>query len=450
MCNVAAANAAASFARRSIVKILKYFQASLSQVADIDEALKALIHLVEGKELMVQDWNPDSMWIRDFEVLANLFGVPSVGAIDVDRKMPEYWGVGSSVKKNYNKSFLIRYMTVLVQQRASLLLHTSGEIKNFLNDQVFANSSGLGNINEGFVRAMKAICVGTDINTTAFALECGIDVSLANSVAYLLAEDQKRESATGEVRKKKVSMMGLLQAMAPSTQVGWMAERARSSRTPRLMLGMISIAMRKTEGLEIDESIETIVSNYAVLHFGGEEPRASLYSKRVTIQNLIRFFTANSPTAMKKAALELVDPETKEPLISAQLVELAILGAGFEEDLNMERVADCVVDVFADVDAPGGAIEGKKWLKGMIQRALDPEDDPVDNDAKTDVSDTSSSVASSTNTNVLGRNLMACGEASIPSKLYVANRGLLVLEGTASEVKRQYRQYEQGNPQGLG
>ena len=216
MCNVAAANAAASFARRSIVKILKYFQASLSQVADIDEALKALIHLVEGKELMVQDWNPDSMWIRDFEVLANLFGVPSVGAIDVDRKMPEYWGVGSSVKKNYNKSFLIRYMTVLVQQRASLLLHTSGEIKNFLNDQVFANSSGLGNINEGFVRAMKAICVGTDINTTAFALECGIDVSLANSVAYLLAEDQKRESATGEVRKKKVSMMGLLQAMAPS------------------------------------------------------------------------------------------------------------------------------------------------------------------------------------------------------------------------------------------
>ena len=183
----------------SIVKILNYFQSSLSQKADIDEALKALIHLVEGKELMVQDWHPDSRYIRDHEVLANLLGAPSVGAIDVDRKMPSYWGEGSSITKNYNKSFLIRYMAVLVQQRASLLLHTSGEIKNFLNDQVFASSTGLGSINEDFVRAMKAICVGTDINTTAFALECGIDVSLANSVAYLLSEDQKREQTTGEV-----------------------------------------------------------------------------------------------------------------------------------------------------------------------------------------------------------------------------------------------------------
>ncbi|GMH62295.1 hypothetical protein TrLO_g6528 [Triparma laevis f. longispina] len=411
----------------AIVKILDYYQRGLSQDADIDEALEAMIHLVEGKELMVQDWQEDSMFIRDYEILATLLGMPSVGAQNIDRPMPKHWGDGCSVTKNLNRSFLLRYMAVLVQQRASLLLHTSDEMGNFLNHQVFSNSNGLGKIAVHHVRALKAICVGTDINTTAFAIECGIDVSLANSVAYLLSEDQKRDQSTSQVKRKKASMMGLLQAMSPSSQVGWMAERARSNRTPKLMFGVISIAMRKTEGLEVDESIETMIGDYCVLHFGGEEPRASLYSKKTTIQNLIKFFTANTSAKMKRAALDLLDPNTKKPLIAPEMVELAALGAGFEEEINMERVADSVTGIFAGSPCPSGALEGKKWLKKMVEQAKIPEDEqPFDPELDANISDTSStassSIASSTNTNVLGRNILAGGESSISSKIYVANR----------------------------
>lgn len=207
---------------QGIVKMLDYFQGKLTLDSDIDEAFKAIIWLVDGKELMVQNWEPGTednpTHLDYYEALGKLLGMPKTG-------------------DNGENSFLMRYMTVTVQQRTSLLLHCAPEISMFLNKMVFdskerkqksmmpESADKLGPpsafskpdeprasfmIEEDMVRALKAVCVGTDINVTAYATECGIDVSLANSVSYLLREDQKRGAKNAEdeaSHKKKTSMV---------------------------------------------------------------------------------------------------------------------------------------------------------------------------------------------------------------------------------------------------
>lgn len=406
---------------KGIFKVLDYFQNQLSQLADIDESMKAMIRLVDGKELIVQDWSANSDIINNYEVLAKMLGMPKLSPSTEKLDVLEPLSVN---KVNENRSFLLRYMTVTIQQRASLLLHMADELAAFANNQIFIEGATPGNIRPEDLRALKALCVGTDINVTAFATECGIDVALANSVAYLLSEDQKR-GPSGEAKKNNKTMMGLLSAMKPSSQVGWMAQKARSTRTPKLMLGVISIALRKTDGLEVDESMETMVNDYAVLHFGGEEPRASLFEKKRCILGLLRFFTANNSYQMKLAAKELVDPESKEALFSNDFISLACLGAGFEEQLDISRVSEAIVGIFGS-DVPGGASDAQKWLRIMMKQFEDGDDDGAtavtDGDSGSVTSRSSASSVNSTATAVVGRNLMVDGEDSVKSKVNAANR----------------------------
>ena len=316
----------------------------------IASGVQAFVRLKEGTRIM-QTYKAEA---GSYESLGELLGF--VNECDTGP---------SRICTSQMSGMLLRFMAARQQGQKALMMNMSAEIAHFLNtatlplEMANAGPGSDGLLDRLMISAMLAIKYGAEVNIRAFARECGIDESMANSVAFLLC------CANGSSGS---AMFTLLTQLDVITNVGFLAQdvtAGEGGRDPRRVLALMAMARRTCGDAAMGMSLRTVARDFSTLHLGGDEPRiAPLAEKADAIAALIGIVCAASREEMSIAARTLrhVGSARRGGKAAAILDEasrlVASLGLGFRGD------ADELIDALKRLGHPSTA----KWVQAAADK----------------------------------------------------------------------------------